>query len=938
MPTRDLIIEGARQNNLKNLTLRLPQNKVIAVTGVSGSGKSSLAFDTIFAEGQWRFIESLSTYARLFLEKLDRPDVDAIHNIRPAIALEQKNPVKGSRSTVGTLTELYDLFRILYAKVATPYCPECGKEIRRWDSSQVVSELLDNHLDKRALITFDTSEPPDALRNRGFHRVLLDNEVKEIADLRLQLDESTDKAVTTKKSKIGNLKSAISNPKSYTVVLDRLIIHDEPRFSDSVELAWREGKERMAVVLVGEADAGEPSMTTLIFSSRNLCDDCAVSVPEPSPILFSFNHPLCACPECKGFGNILKYDEDLIVTDRYLSLAEGAIDIWERPGYKWWKNQFTKGARKSGLNMDKPFNQLTAEERNLVFSGDKNFYGIDNFFEELESKRYKLHVRVLLSRLRSPVTCPKCHGKRLCEDALAYKVGGLDISELTKKPIGSLSEWIKSIDLSPMQKDIGKDVIRQINLKLSFLSEVGLDYLSVDRHAKTLSGGEYQRVNLSNQLASALTGTLYVLDEPTIGLHARDTRKIADIMRRLSSLGNSIIVVEHDRDIITSADWVIELGPGGGHLGGNIVFNGPMGDFRQAETLTSKYIRGDNSAFADAIRKPLPSSLKFLTLTGASGHNLKDITARFPLQSLTVVSGVSGSGKSTLIVETLFNAAARHFRLESEHPLPYRRIDGLEKIKGLSLIDQSPIGRTPRSNPLTYLKIFEPIRKLFANQPEAKAHGYSPGFFSFNVPGGRCETCKGEGYQKMEMYFFEDIFVKCEDCRGRRYGEDVLRVTYQGKNIDDILGMTADDAAGFFAAIPEIRTRLDLMRSIGLGYLVLGQPATTLSGGEAQRLKICAELSRSSARGLLYILDEPTVGLHHNDVLLLVQIIRRLVSAGNTVVIIEHNLDIIQRADWVIDLGPEGGEKGGFVLFEGTPENLRESPDSLTGKFLRERI
>ncbi len=917
MSLRELIIEGARQNNLKNLNLTLPHNKVIAVTGVSGSGKSSLAFDTIFAEGQWRFIESLSTYARLFLEKLDRPDVDGIRNIRPSIALEQKNPVKGSRSTVGTLTELYDLFRVLFSKVATPHCPNCGKEIRKWDTSQVVVELLEHHLEAKALITFETVESLESLAGRGFHRILVGDEVKEIEELRS--------------------RPPASDNQPLTVVLDRLVIRDEPRLSDSIETAWREGKESVKIVTVGTGDAGSIILKPIGFSSKNVCDDCGIAVPEPTPMLFSFNHPLCACPECKGFGNILKYDEDLIVSDKHLSLSEGAIELWERPGYRWWKNQLIKGLKKAGVDVAKPYNQLTDSEREVVFKGNGKFYGVDNFFEELESKRYKLHVRVLLSRFRSPVTCPKCRGKRLCDDALAYKIEGLDIADVSMKTIGHLSAWISGVELSPMQRDIAKEVIRQITMKLEFLRKVGVDYLAPARQAKTLSGGEYQRVNLSNQLASALTGTLYVLDEPTIGLHPRDTRRIADIMCRLSSLGNTIIVVEHDRDIISSSDWVVELGPGGGHLGGEIVFSGPMSEFTHADTLTARYLRGEEPDVPVKIpAKKASSRTGNITLRGASGNNLKNIDVQFPLESLTAVSGVSGSGKSSLIVETLFNAVARHFRQDSDPPLPFQRIEGLERIKGVRLIDQSPIGRTPRSNLLTYLKMFEPIRKLYSRQPEARAHGYTPGFFSFNVPGGRCETCKGEGYQKMEMYFFEDIFVKCEDCKGRRYKEDTLRVTYMGKNINDVLGLTVDEAYEFFSAIPEIYSRMELLRAIGLGYLVLGQPATTLSGGEAQRLKICAELSHSSSRGLLYILDEPTVGLHHKDVLMLIGIIRRLVEAGSTVVVIEHNLDIIKRADWVIDLGPEGGDEGGRIVFEGTPEAIKQSPVSLTGRYLKE--
>jgi len=920
MSNLDLIIEGARQNNLKNLTLRLPHNKIIAVTGVSGSGKSSLAFDTIFAEGQWRFIESLSTYARLFLEKLDRPDVDAIHNIRPAIALEQKNPVRGSRSTVGTLTELYDLFRVLYSRIAIPYCPKCGKEIRRWDTSQITSELIEKYQNGRALIIFETSEPPETLRQRGFHRAWSNGEAVDITDL--------------PKDASGTIE----------VVLDRLALRDEPRLSDSIEMAWKEGREKIKVIVLRAHDTA--SEIILRFSSNNTCDDCAVSLPEPTPILFSFNHPVCACPECKGFGNILIYDEDLIIPDNTLSLSGGAIALWEKPGYKWWRDQMIKGTKKTGMPTTKPFIDLSKQEKSIIFKGNEHFYGLNSFFEEMEGKRYKLHVRVLLSRYRSPVTCPKCGGRRLCEVALAYKIEGMDIASLSDMPISRALSWFESLQLSPMQADIGKEALRQILMKLRFLGRVGVEYLTLNRQAKTLSGGEYQRVNLSNQLGSALTGTLYVLDEPTIGLHPRDTRRIVEIMKELASLGNTIIVVEHDKDMISSSDWVVELGPYGGHMGGEVVFSGPMSEFLKADTLTSRYIRDLDTTYIAAPRKrekdyQLHNRDYSLTLYGASGNNLKNVTLRIPLESLTVVSGVSGSGKSSLIIETLHHALARHFRVEPEQPLPHKKIKGLENIKGVRLIDQSPIGKTPRSNPLTYLKMFDPVRKIFSQQLEARAHRYSPGFFSFNVPGGRCESCKGEGFQRMEMYFFEDIFVTCEECKGRRYKSEALRVYYRGKNINDILKMTVDDAIEFFSDTQEIKSKLVLMKDIGLGYLRLGQSATTLSGGEAQRLKICAELSLNSrphSRGVLYILDEPTVGLHHNDVIMLMKIIRKLVNSGNTVVIIEHNLDVISQADWVIDLGPEGGSRGGAILFEGTPEDLKNVEGSYTGKYLKAQV
>lgn len=935
MSNRELIIEGARQNNLKNINLRLPHNKVIAITGVSGSGKSSLAFDTIFAEGQWRFIESLSTYARLFLEKLDRPDVDAIYNVRPAIALEQKNPVKSSRSTVGTLTEIYDLLRVLYSKISTPFCPKCGKEIRRWDTSQIISELLEKYKDERAIILFETEEPLENLKQRGFHRIWFNKEIKDIDDFILE-------------------PSSIPHP-PYEVVLDRLLIKDEPRLSDSIEMAWREGKEKLKVIIFG-TNGDRQRITGLNFSSKNACDDCNIELPEPSPILFSFNHPICACSECKGFGNILIYDEDMIIPDKYLSLSEGAISLWEKPSFSWWREQFLRGAKKSGININKPYRELTKEEKELIFHGTEHFYGIRDFFEEMESKRYKLHIRVLLSRYRTPVTCPKCRGKRLCEYGLAYKINGLDIAELSDLPVSNILQWLESLDLTPMQRDISKEILRQISLKLSFLQRVGLDYLTLNRQARTLSGGEYQRVNLSNQLASALTGTLYVLDEPTIGLHPRDTNRIAEIMRELSFLGNTIIVVEHDRDIISMSDWIVELGPGGGHLGGEVLFSGPMESFLKTDTLTARYIKKKMTDDSKDKTDPKEDKIIFyksfssenftsgLYLYGASGNNLKNVNLRIPLNALTLVTGVSGSGKSSLIVETLYRALAKHFKLDSGYPLPFKKIEGIEKLKGVRIIDQTPIGKTPRSNPITYLKIFDPIRRLFSELPESKIHGYTPSFFSFNVPGGRCETCKGEGYQKMEMYFFEDVFVKCEDCKGKRYKEDVLRITYKGKNISEILDMTVDEAIDFFSDIKEISSRFDLLKQIGLGYLRLGQPATTLSGGESQRLKICAELDTKGLTLLrtrspfLYILDEPTVGLHHYDVLKLITIIRRLVDNGHTVVIIEHNLDVISQADWVIDMGPEGGERGGEIIFEGTPHDLANVENSYTGIYLKKYL
>ncbi len=924
MPERNLVIRGARQNNLKNIDLDLPHNRVIAVTGVSGSGKSSLAFDTVFAEGQWRFIESLSTYARLFLEKMDRPDVDDIQNIRPAIALEQKNPVRGSRATVGTLTELYDLFRLLYAKIATPFCPICGREIRAWDPSQVIAELLDHYAGEKALILFETREPIGELRKRGFHRIWHDGEVLD-----------SDALV---KNHVGS-----SSDDSLSVILDRILIRAGSRLSDSIEMAWREGRGKITILIVREKE-----FQPLVFSSGNVCDTCDIEIPAAYPLLFSFNHPVGACPECKGFGNILKYDEDLIIPDKNLSLSQGAVDPWNKLAYRWWGKQVLKNGPKEGLDVNKPYAAFAEDEKKLLFKGSGSFYGIDDFFDAMEDKRYKLHVRVFLSRYRRPVTCVLCRGKRLQRDALAYKIAGLDIASLCMMPVSDLVEFFRDPDISPFQRDVAKEILRQIDLKLGFLKRVGLDYLSLNRDGRTLSGGEYQRVNMSNQIASFLTGTLYVLDEPTVGLHARDTEIVSGIMSDLSKLGNTVLVVEHDQGVIESADWVVEMGPGGGDQGGNIVFSGPKEEFLMADTLTSRCIRGAEER-TELVPKRRNGDGRKILVTGASGNNLQSVDLEIPLKKLTVVTGVSGSGKSSLIVQTLYRIAAREFKIEQVVPLPYKSVEGLQHLRGIKLISQAPIGRSPRSNPVTYLKIFDLIRSLFAEQLEAKAHGFSPGYFSFNVAGGRCEECKGAGYQKMEMYFFEDLYVKCESCNGKRYKPEALRVQFRGKTIHDVLQMTADEAFEMFGDIPKIQNKLALLRDIGLGYIRLGQPATALSGGEAQRLKICAEMmhmplapksvGRTGLRkGYLYILDEPTIGLHPRDVGALLDILQRLVDAGNTIIVIEHNPDVIRASDWVIDLGPEGGDRGGKIVFTGQPEDIIYAEDSYTGKYLRESL
>jgi len=899
MSTDELIISGAKQNNLKNINLRLPHNKFIAITGVSGSGKSSLAFDTIFAEGQWRYIESLSTYARLFLEKLDRPDVDAIRNIRPAIALEQRNHVRTSRSTVGTATEIYDYIRLLYTKVAKPYCMNCDLELRSWTPSSVFKELIKKFSGARALIIFGSSDSVEELGKKGFHRIR-------------QKDGSGGEC---------------------EVILDRLAIKDEPRLSDSIETAWDHGSESVSVEIIG--DSREPE-DVLRFQSELICPDCDIKVLTPQPLLFSFNHPTGACPECKGFGNVLKYSEDRIVPDKDLPLEKGAIEPWAKPAYRRWYRQLAKSAKGHKINLKIPYKKLSGKTKKLLFSGADDFYGLDDFFEALEEKRYKLHVRVFLSRYRKPVTCDRCKGNRLRDEALAFKFAGMDISQISNLSISQLNDFFSNLVLSEYETEISSEILRQINLKLSFLDRVGIGYLTLNREAKTLSGGESQRINISKQLASKLTGTLYVLDEPTVGLHQRDVSRIAEILKELAYAGNTVLAVEHDRMIIDSSDWVVELGRGGGEKGGRLVYCGPKSDFLKSDTLTAKYL--ENIALIPVPEQRKKGSGKTLSITGASGNNLKHINLNIPLQTLTCVTGVSGSGKSTIVKDTVYNALAEFFKIAFESSQPFDAITGLEYLEGVKIIDQKPIGKSPRSNPITYIKAFDAVRKLFAEQPQSQMRGYGPGHFSFNTSGGRCETCAGVGYQRLEMYFFEDLYVKCEECSGKRYKSDILNITYNGKNIFEVLNLTVNEAVKFFKRLPSLIPKLQLMSSVGLGYLRLGQPATTLSGGEAQRIKICAELGVSKRKDFLYILDEPTVGLHPDDINKLLKVLNGLVAAGNTVLLVEHNMDIIKSADWIIDIGPEGGEEGGYIIAEGVPEKIVKQKKSYTGRYLKEYL
>lgn len=912
--TTHLIIEAARQNNLKSVSLQIPHNRVTAITGVSGSGKSSLAFDTIFAEGQWRYVESLSTYARMFLDKVARPDVDRILNVRPAIAIEQKNQVRTARSTVGTTTEIADLLRLLFAKIGKPTCPACQQEARSFQPDTVADDLLTRWPDARAMVLFPIATPSakdeasfvQSLLTRGFTRIKTQDDV-------IDLHEA------------GQLRLHQSPP--LHIVLDRLVIREDnrTRLVEAIETAFREGEGCCSVDII---DHGRQS-----YSAVLLCQSCGRTFEPLRPILFSFNHPVGACPECKGFGNVLRYDPELVIPDPTKSLAHGAIEPWSKPSSTWWQKQMLGAMKKHGIDVDAPFQSLSIDQQRLLWEGDKSFDGINDFFEYLEGKRYKLHVRVLLSRYRTPFDCPGCHGSRLKPDALFVKIAGHDIHQATEQTVENLAGWVEALPLRQFEQEIAADILRQLKAKLAFLQRVGLGYLTLNRPTKTLSGGEAQRVALANQLGSRLVGTLYVLDEPTIGLHARDTDLLAGILHDLADTGNTVVVVEHDRRMIESADYLVELGPQSGEKGGEIVCAAPTEEFiHDRRAITARYLRGEDSI-------PLPTRRrngngKMLVLAGAAEHNLKDLLVRIPLGMLVCVTGVSGSGKSTLVEDTLYRAVARAFRVESLPMGRFKAIKGIEHLTGVRLIDQQPIGRTPRSNPVTYLKAFDEIRRLFASERSALQQGFTPGHFSFNAAGGRCERCEGSGVEKLEMYFFEDIYAPCEICEGKRFKPQILKIRYRGKTVSEVLNMTVEEALSFFTGTPKLQERLHLLTSIGLGYLRLGQSATTLSGGEAQRLKIAAELKDSGAKNMLYIMDEPTTGLHFEDIKKLLAVLHKLVNAGNTLLIVEHNLDVIKSADWIIDLGPEGGTAGGQIVAEGRPEQVAKVAASHTGQFL----
>ena len=944
-----ITIRGARTHNLKNIDLTLPQQQLIVVTGVSGSGKSSLAFDTVYAEGQRRYVESLSAYARQFLERMEKPDVDEIDGICPAIAIRQKNSIRNPRSTVGTTTEIHDYLRLLYARVGRTVCRGCGKVVVR-DSAEVAARRLAALPEgTRLLIGFempvvdtvvmsdDGSESGgtagaaesgavgdrpissvdvafDSLRRKGFRRVVVDGQAMSLDDIDV---------------------TALEGQATLRVVVDRVKVGPEilSRITDSVETAYVEGGGTAFAIEV--AAAVDPKVH--LFSELFECRDCGIQYEVPQPRLFSFNSPFGACPTCHGFGNVIELDLDLVVPDPTKSITQDAIEPWTKPYYRSHLAGLKKVARNRGVRMNVPWAELTRDERDLIVEGDgEEFPGIKGFFGSLERKKYKVHVRVFLSRYRGYLVCPDCNGTRLRREARDVRVSGQTIDTLCGLTVARAGQFFDELDLTEKEAAIADRVVREIRRRLTFLRDVGLKYLTLDRLSSTLSGGEAQRINLATSLGSALVGTLYVLDEPSIGLHPRDNERLMRILRELRDQGNTVLVVEHDADIIRAGDYVVDLGLGAGIRGGEVVYAGPYVGLEDEQTsLTAKYLRGELAIPVPAKRrKRLPQS-DALRLVGATEHNLKSVDVEIPINMLTCVTGVSGSGKSTLVHDVLYAAIKRAKGAWDKRVGSHERLEGLELVSNVVLVDQAPIGRTPRSNPATYLKAFDPIRELFASTKDARANGLKASHFSFNVPGGRCDECEGEGEVRVEMQFLADVFLPCEHCDGRRFKPVVLAVQYRGRRIDEVLDMTVREALSFFGTVPKIVRRLQVLDEIGLGYLGLGQPATTLSGGEAQRIKIASHLTSHSRDRTLYILDEPTTGLHFDDIAKLLTAFRKLLQAGHTLVVIEHNLDVIKTADWVIDLGPEGGDDGGSLVVAGPPEAVAAHAESHTGRYLQ---
>lgn len=912
-------LKGVRVHNLKNIDLKIGLNKLIVVTGVSGSGKSSLAFDTLYAEGQRRYVESLSAYARQFLGRLNKPECDYIKGIPPAIAIEQKVNSSNPRSIVGTSTEIYDYLKLLYARIGQTFSPVSGKEVKRDNVDDIVTFVLD-HTGKTAVILTRPDnmcklENLKLLMEQGFVRVKIQDTYRRIDDI-LQAGEDLPEQDKT------------------FLVINRIQVNQEKdtvsRIAESIETALYEGEGKCFIEIDGEISS---------FSNRFEAD--GIQFSEPSVNMFSFNSPIGACPRCEGYGKILGIDENLVIPNKSLSLYEDAVMCWRGEKMSEWKKEVLRNAHKINFPVHTPYYELTDSEKAVLWNGCSFFPGINEFFAHLESKKYKIQNRVMIARYTGKTTCPACHGSRLKPEASYVKVGGKAISELINMPIYAVKDFFDHLELTPVQQKISERILPDIQNRLDFLLEVGLGYLTLNRLSSTLSGGESQRINLATSLGSALVGSLYILDEPSIGLHSKDTGRLIQVLKKLRDLGNTVLVVEHDEDIIRAADEIIDIGPLAGRLGGEVIFQGNIEQLKNADTLTADYIFHRRSIeFSDKRR-----SWKYkLTVSGATENNLKNITVDFPLKVMTVITGVSGSGKSTLIKTILVPALQRQFGDTPAYIGSFDKISGdIKQINGVEFIDQNPIGKSSRSNPVTYLKAWDDIRKLFAETQAAKIQGFKPAHFSFNVPGGRCEECQGEGIIKVEMQFMADVYLECEHCKGRRFKDDVLEITYNGKNIYDILEMTVNQALEFFSHNDncyerDIACKLQKLADVGLGYIKLGQSSSTLSGGESQRVKLAYHLSRENADPTLFVFDEPTTGLHFHDIHKLMDSINALIDRGHSVIIIEHNMDVIKCADYVIDLGPEGGNNGGTVVFKGTPEELVKCEASYTGHYLKEKL
>jgi excinuclease ABC subunit A len=977
----EIVVRGARVHNLKNIDATIPHNAITVVTGVSGSGKSSLAFDTLYAEGQRRYIESLSAYARQFLERIEKPDVDEITGIAPAISIRQKNTTRNPRSTVATATEIYDYMRLLFARVGHTFCLRCGEEVRRDTLDEIAERVLALGEAKRFYVLYELKLAPEPGKKSAVvsRRTVSDvstapessSEDQEAADpdvtvhaegtaapslLRVRASKRKQSSAEAVREALVSLRKRGFNrlyqggrvfefatpedlldvdfTKPVYVLVDRLALSPEvrSRLMDSIEICYREGHGEAILEFAPEAPGNDA--VRLVFNERFDCKKCGASYQEPEPRLFSFNNPYGACPRCQGFGNTIDFDIDRVIPDKSKSLANGAIEPWTKPRYRQLAMEMRKFARAKGIPVDVPFRNLTEAQREAIVEGDRtaDFPGVKGFFGWLERKKYKLHVRVFLSRYRGYATCPDCNGTRLRAEARAVKVAGRSITEVCQMTVKEARPFFESLTLAAAEAEIADKVLIEIQQRLRFLDEVGLEYVTLDRLTSTLSGGEAQRIQLATSLGSHLVGALYVLDEPSIGLHPRDTNRLIDILKGLRDLGNTLVVVEHDPDTILAADYVLDLGPGAGEHGGAVIFAGTREALlSDAQSLTGRYLRGD-LRIAVPQRRRRPQG-KFLKIEGARSHNLQGVDVMIPLGLLVAITGVSGSGKSTLVYDVLYKALLAK-KTGGNWREYVDRIDGDAALTAIEMVDQSPIGRTPRSNPATYLKAFDPIREVFAATPPARKRGFSSGDFSFNIAGGRCEACQGDGTVTVEMRFLADVELVCEECRGTRYKSSVLEVLYRDKNIHDVLQMTVREALGFFAAHPKVTSRLRVLEEVGLGYLRLGQSGTTLSGGEAQRLKLAAHLTRQENAGILYIFDEPTTGLHFDDIQKLLTAFRKLIEGGASVLVIEHNLDMIKCADWIIDLGPEGGDAGGRVVAAGTPEQVARNSQSHTGSFL----